>query len=150
MAVVTSPHTLVSPSSRAERRPAALERSVDRAEPMQLHVRGLRTASVARSAAVLGALVAAASIVAGVVVWTIAGGVGLLDGIERAVASGLGMESWSLPGGTLLLAWVAVVGLITTLAVAFVVLLTVAFNALARTGRGVDLLTEAVPGADAR
>lgn len=148
MAVVTSPQALTTPVERADLQVVPVDDARSAREPVRLQVRGLRTASVARTAGVLGALVAAAAVIAGVVLWAFAGAVGLLGGLERAVASGLGMETWSLPAGALLLGWIAVVGLITVLAVSFVVLLTVAFNALARTGRGIDVLTEAVPGTD--
>lgn len=148
MAVVT-PRTLSARMPRSEARVVPAETTLEAPEPIRLQVRGLRTASVARTAAVLGALVAFSAIAAGVAVWAFAGAIGVLDGLERAIASGLGMDAWSLPAGTLLLGWVAAVGITTTLAVAFVVLLTIAFNAMARAGRGVDLLTEAVPAPDA-
>jgi len=155
MALATSPSTLPS-SERTSLRvvPAPDPGSPDHehradgdAAPQRLQLRltRIRTGSVTRAAAVLGLVVAVAVSLAGVVAWWLAARAGVVAGAEETIASGLGMESWSAPAGALLVGWIAVVAGATVLAVAFVVLLTVAFNGFARATSGLDLEAQARP-----
>ncbi|MGK2949379.1 MAG: DUF3566 domain-containing protein, partial [Acidimicrobiales bacterium] len=103
-------------------------------DPIELHVRRVNVASLARTTACLAALSASALILSGIALWWAAGQAGLLGSAESAMASTLGLESWSLPSATLLAGWVGVVVLTTLLVVVVVTLLAVAFN---RIGAGI-------------
>ena len=156
MALATSPRTLPS-SERASLRVVPADDRSDRqpgrdattgeARPqrLNLHITRVRTGSVTRAAATLGLGVAVALSLTGVIAWWLASRLGVVAGLEETVASGLGMESWTAPTGALLIGWIAVVAGVTVLAVAFVVLLTVAFNAHARATSGLRLEAHARP-----
>jgi hypothetical protein len=93
--------------------------------------------SLARTALLLASVIAAALVAGGIGAWWLLRRSGLADGIEGAVASGLGMESYALPTGSLLLGWTALATAGAALAVLLVALLGVAFNALGGSMGGV-------------
>lgn len=154
MALATSPRTLPSserttlrvvPGSGGPAAPADVAPEEVGPQRLQLRLTRLRTGSVTRFAVALGLVVAIALSLTGVVAWWLASRLGVVAGLEETIASGLGMESWSAPAGALLAGWVAVVAGVTVLAVAFVVLLTIAFNGFARATTGLRLEAQAHP-----
>ncbi len=153
MALATSPRTLPSSERSLRVVPApipsegALDDGAPVAEPQRLHLRvtRIRTGSITRAALALGLVVATALSLTGVVAWWLASRLGVVSGLEETIASGLGMDAWSAPAGTLLIGWVAIVAGVTVLTVAFVVLLTVAFNGFARATSGLHVEAHAQP-----
>ena len=155
MALATSPRSLPSSertSLRLVTRPDATEAPAgDASGSQRLHLRltRVRTWSITKAAAALGLVVAPALGLTGVVAWWLASRLGVVAGLEDTIASGLGMGSWSAPAGTLLVGWIAVVAGVTVLAVAFVVLLTIAFNGFARATSGLHVEAHAQPASPA-
>jgi hypothetical protein len=147
MALATSPRTLPSSERTALRVVPAPDDAAEAARPQRLDLRltRVRTWSITKAAAALGLVVAIALSLTGVVAWALASRLGVVAGLEETIATGLGMESWTAPAGTLLVGWIAVVAGVTVLAVAFVVLLTVAFNGIARATSGLHLEAHAQP-----
>ena len=151
MALATSPRT--EPSSERALRvvPTPDGRGDDdapkamAAQKIHLRLTRIRTGSVTLAALALGLVVAVALTLTGIVAWWAASRAGMVTGVEEAVASGLGLEAWDAPAGALLVGWIAVVAGLTVLAVVFVVLLTIAFNGLARATRGLHVEAQARP-----
>lgn len=130
------------PSERLRLR--AVEALPPATEPMVLEVHRVGVATVARTVACLAGLAAAALVGTGLTLWWLAGRVGLLGTAEAAIASSLGLESWTMPSGVLLVGWVGAVGVLALVVVAVTVLLAVAFNLIGRGLGGVEVL--ATPG----
>jgi hypothetical protein len=114
------------------------------AEPMFLDVHQVSVATVARTVACLMALAAAALVGTGLTLWWLAGRAGLLGAAEDAIASSLGLESWTMPAAVLLGGWVGAVAVLALAAVVVTVLLAVAFNRIGRSLGGVKVV--ATPG----
>lgn len=124
--------------------PARVDPDSGTVEPLELHVRRVDVASVARTTASLAAVTSAGLVLTGVALWWAAGQAGLLGAAESAMASTLGLESWSLPSATLLAGWVGAVVLVALLTVVVVTLLAVAFNRIGAGLGGVKVV--ATPG----